>query len=839
MTDNAPTHGAGRPTPGGVFVGSSIATQPSVAQPLLSGAYGGDEPPVAPPAPPAGRAVWFLAIIGALTLLVGGGFMALQAFAADGGAETPEAAMDQLIDALNNEDAITLGELLEPGERRTMVEPMLDDVLPELIRLGIFSEDFDAADIGGIDLRLDDVTYRIDPIAGHSDLVHAYFTGGTASSSMTVDELPLGDAIRTRFGSTMEDASEPSEQIDGADGMPVTLVERNGRWYVSVWHTVAEMARIESGLDLPSLGAQPAPLGAQSPEAAVDAMIGSIVDLDIDGMIGRLDPEEMAALYRYSPLFLDEARAELQKVRADALDEGVSWDVRDIGYDVDADGDDAIVTIRSFTASVETPGISVRVDYSSQRVLVVLSGTVDEKPIDGRIEITPGRWSASGSLGTDRLDVTLTTDSDAGTIAVDGSLNGETFAGRLDLDSTSGCTSYSYDGFDAAETGCLEDYGFVGVSAGEVAALIESFESDYPGFPIAVHRTDGSWYVSPMGTLMHGVTEGLRSVDRESFEGFLDDMVLGSDGPAMLGALATGGFGIGGPDLGLTDPVIGFDPDLGFDSDLGFDGVDSSLDGFRAPPESQREFFVPVSEGGAAVFTESVAAAEEHVYVVDLAEGQSVGVTLYGFDRVDGGIGDPYLEVETPSGEWYAENDDNDGLNSGLQFTTDRSGSWRIVARDLNSFAGAYELTVEVVAPGDSPSIGESMSIGFDPDVPFGSLEDSVIVPGAASTGRSASYDGSLSLGTYDAYSIDLAAGERVLATATDRASSGLDLKLVVLGPDGDVVAENDDAPFDSGLSPFDSQLELVVDEGGLYTVEVRTFADVGAGDFTFAIATS
>ena len=211
---------------------------PAVAPPVLSGTYGATEA-IAPDVQSSGggRTTWVIAVLGALALLVGGGAFALSALGASGGGETPEDAVDQMIAAVNNEDFITLGELLEPSERRTIVEPALTGVLPELERLGVFSDDLDMGDVDGVDFQLTDVEYRIETIPGNDDLAHVFFTGGEGRTIVTADDLPFGDAIRARFGDELEDSDESDSVEPTDDDVPLVLVERNGRWYFSMWFT--------------------------------------------------------------------------------------------------------------------------------------------------------------------------------------------------------------------------------------------------------------------------------------------------------------------------------------------------------------------------------------------------------------------------------------------------------------------------------------------------------------------------------------------------------------------------------------------------------------------------
>ena len=64
----------------------------------------------------------------------------------------------------------------------------------------------------------------------------------------------------------------------------------------------------------------------------------------------------------------------------------------------------------------------------------------------------------------------------------------------------------------------------------------------------------------------------------------------------------------------------------------------------------------------------------------------------------------------------------------------------------------------------------------------------------------------------------------------------GLDTKIVVYGPNG-LAGENDDADPAAGLpNTFDSQVIIQDTAAGTYTIEARSFADLGEGDYTLTV---
>lgn len=484
-----------------------------------------------------GRLAWVAALVGAVVLLAGGAFFAFGALGAAGGADSPEDAVEQLLAAINAEDAITVGELLDPGERRTIVQPVLTDILPELQRLGALGSEFDAAGVDGLDLELTDVTYRIEPVSGQDDLVQVWFTGGSASSEATAADFPWGDAIRDRFGDDIEDSPRTTDPIEEAE-TPLALVAHDGRWYVSMWHSIGEAARLEAGELMPAEGSRPAAVGAASPEGAVEGMVQALVDLDLVTAIGHIDPEEGAALYRYSPLFLGDAQPALDEVRRDAAEAGVRWDVTDLGFDVETSGDDANVTIREFTATVNTDEIDGTFVWERARILVEVDGAVGGEAFNGSIEITPDRWTVSGFAAGVSVDLTLEVDADARTLMLSGNVDGDPVSASLSFDESGVCSPYSLQFTDLDEAGCLEELlAEGGIDAGafqtDAIAQFSQIGDELPGVPVHVTRTDGSWFVSPTLSVMDAVTNGLQSVTPEDFEQFLADLEDDGSGIAI------------------------------------------------------------------------------------------------------------------------------------------------------------------------------------------------------------------------------------------------------------------------------------------------------------------
>ena len=660
--------------------------------------------PVAPEAPKASRAPWILALVGAIVLLGGGGFFALSALGASGGADSPEQAVDELIEALSNEDFVTMAELLEPSERRSVAEPVITEILPELVRIGMFDDSVDAAAVDGVDLEYTDVEYRVDPLAGNPDLVHVFFTGGEFASELNVDALPLGNRFREFLGDDLEDEPRQVESIE-ADDVPIVFVERDGRWYISMMFTMAENARLQTGEDLPAAVDAPAALGSDSPEAAVEAMFEEVVDLDLDGLIGRMDPEEMAVLYRYAPLFVSDGQQALNELDRELAINGVTWDITNFDLEADVDGDEAVVAIRGMDIEVLTPDVDVTVSYSRE----LISGELDAGDIgSGSLEITPRSISVVGEIDGETVDVQGSIDTDARTAVLTGQVAGELVNGQVEFDPDGECSTYSFTGPDVNEAGCLEDQG---ASSDELLLFFDQLGEEFPGASLTTRLVDGEWYVSPITTAVDGTVSWLQGLEDDAFTTMLDDFEsVFEDGPSDILDIEDALGGLAGGTLLPQEDVVelpDFDELPNFDElpeidelDLpqfdDFDGNDLLPDPFEPDdfPEAQIDEFNSIP--GAGEYQSTLTSGTFDVYDFELEAGQTLTITMLGA----GGL-DTFLTVFTPDGQ-ILENDDHTvdlpgAFDSQIVIDSPSPGFYAVEARSFfDEGAGSYTLIIEI-----------------------------------------------------------------------------------------------------------------------------------------------
>ncbi len=218
-------------------------------------------------------------------------------------------------------------------------------------------------------------------------------------------------------------------------------------------------------------------------------MMDDAVQLDLRRVIGSLDPEEMAVLYDYAPLFLDQADEAANSVLRAAADAGWSWEIVELGLRSDAEDDLATVFLESmhFRADAENGGL-----------------------LDVRI-------------GADEFGVEF--------VSVD-EFFGNEFRLAVELDGE--CIEFTVDEGSGSQTErlCGEELGLGTAGLGELGdGLGDQFDS----VGIVTREVDGVWYVSPIRTGLDAIIATLEQVEPETLRELADEALsLGLDGGFMV-----------------------------------------------------------------------------------------------------------------------------------------------------------------------------------------------------------------------------------------------------------------------------------------------------------------
>ena len=438
----------------------------------------------------AGR---LIAAVLAVAMIGGGAFLAFGAGSADGGADSPEAAFEQALAAVEAGDLVALAEVMEPAERETLFDAGFA-FLDAMVRLEVLADDFDASAVDGFDLSLAGVDLTVE--RPREDLARIYVGAGVLDASVDVADLPLGRRVLDQL--TPEQLAHSEREVDVLEPqeMPFVAVQRDGRWYLSYWYTAAENLRIQADAPLPDPFDRPAAIGAASPEDAASRFLEEAARLDVARMIGMLDPEEGAALYDYAPLFLDDAAAGANELLRSAEEAGWSWGFDELEFRAETDGDLATVFLERMTFSAAGENGS------------------------GSFTLADGELSA---------DLTL----------VDDFWGEETsWSVRAGADGCFEVTIVSGDISDAMD------------SCDQQSAIATSAAWDLQDFGLVAREVDGRWYLSPIRTTLDAMIAAVEQIEGDDLDSllgpasFLPGMVLGDLGAVDSFGTVDGAIGI-------------------------------------------------------------------------------------------------------------------------------------------------------------------------------------------------------------------------------------------------------------------------------------------------------
>ena len=312
-------------------------------------------------------------LVAVVALLGAGGFAVSKIVAGnDGGAASPAEVGTRLMDALSAEDALGVVDLLLPGERDMMRQPLID-IIDNLKRLEIVDSTATLDKVGGLDISFGDV--HVDSTDTNVAEISDIRITATGTASVDGASVPIGNLlIDEAFGG--DRPALDSDPQDTAIDWKLATVKHDGRWYLSAFYSIAENAR-QSGQDIPET-----PIvahGADSPEGAVQAIFDAVDDLDVEALIAALNPNEAEALQRYAPMFIDSAQSGVD-------DLGAKIAFSDIKYTVSGSGDRRTVAIDGFNVKASANGTDVSVE-NKDGCVVITSGdtTADSCKVAGSI----------------------------------------------------------------------------------------------------------------------------------------------------------------------------------------------------------------------------------------------------------------------------------------------------------------------------------------------------------------------------------------------------------------------------------------------------------------------
>ncbi|MEA2235191.1 MAG: hypothetical protein QOD83_5007, partial [Solirubrobacteraceae bacterium] len=242
-------------------------------------------------------------------------------------------------------DVLGALDVVEPAERESLRDPLIE-VLAQLERLGLLAH---------VDLaKLTAPSLAFEGIVVHAEAV------GPGVATVVLD----GGTLRVRAGlssllgprgapatSSAPASAEPSVVRIPPGAVRITTVARDGRWYVSLFYTLAEVSRRNNGQPVPDFGHGIRAEGGASPSAGATDLLRALAAFDPKRVVELTDPEEMRVLHDYGPLFLPR----LEAGAAAAKLSGVRAEVTEllIGETPQPDGR-ARVTVKRMTVAVAT-----------------------------------------------------------------------------------------------------------------------------------------------------------------------------------------------------------------------------------------------------------------------------------------------------------------------------------------------------------------------------------------------------------------------------------------------------------------------------------------------------
>lgn len=271
------------------------------------------------------------------------GFVAFRAATGGGGgASSPEAAVQDLAAALENEDAIALASVLAPDEVRSL-GGLIDDVEAQASEGGLASK---SKPYAGVDVTIEELELEVDELS--DDVARVTIANGTAGYRL--DDTALAERAQ---GLVPDDAST-SESVDldevgddwavAEDGLYVVVVRQDGGWYVSLAYTAASYAAEAWGLPDGDFD-QPDDLGdaAEEPEDAVRALVEAGGSLDPDELREQLPEQEWSVVAAYRRAIADIIDGDSDVVRIGFSDAEVEVDDLDLQVEDAASGTRKVV----------------------------------------------------------------------------------------------------------------------------------------------------------------------------------------------------------------------------------------------------------------------------------------------------------------------------------------------------------------------------------------------------------------------------------------------------------------------------------------------------------------
>ncbi len=291
-------------------------------------------------------------VIGVAALLGIGGYAVASVQGNGTGGDSPEAAVHQLADAIDHEDALAAVATLNPSEVSTL-QSTVGNAEHKAQQTKLVASS--SSPFAGIDMSVNGLHTSVTTLA---DGIAKVTLSGSISAKVDAGE--LSQVLQRVAGNAQGTTDLARLGVHGGAPFLVT-VERDGKWYVSPMYTAFEYVRAADDLPPADFGsADASKLGADSAQGAVEQLIRAIGAGDWNTVASLAPPDEVP-LYEY--------RAAFAKLTDDDFGSGQRF------------------TVDALTA---TP----HVDGTNATVAVTASGTYPSA--DGRGSTTNAKWQLGG-----------------------------------------------------------------------------------------------------------------------------------------------------------------------------------------------------------------------------------------------------------------------------------------------------------------------------------------------------------------------------------------------------------------------------------------------------------
>ncbi len=235
---------------------------------------------------------------------------ALRGSSVAAGAETPEAAATNLVNALGSGDMIGVANSLAPAEAK-LSQDYLETAVNEMKRLEVLKPDADPNKITGAQFKVENLKFdqgaeeKVNDHLAISKLTEGKITITTDAKNSPLSEKVLDAVGEEATGSDTETIDIAERVKEAGEPLRIASIKVDDEWYPSLFYTLADYGLRSEKMDWPkeSIPAQ----GAGSAQDAAKQFAEALLDSDFSKAIGLLPPDEMAVLHDLGPALLQEA----------------------------------------------------------------------------------------------------------------------------------------------------------------------------------------------------------------------------------------------------------------------------------------------------------------------------------------------------------------------------------------------------------------------------------------------------------------------------------------------------------------------------------------------------